>query len=621
TMIEGVKTRPGIILGTLRYMSPEQARGRDVDARSDIFSLGVVLYEMLTERPLFAGETDADVVAAIIHKEAPPLAECLTEVPAELERIVQKALAKDREQRYQDVRDLLINLQSLKESELSARLTPSAPVTRENEAAQTVSAMTEPRFSVRQLLIGLPVLLLLVGVVWWFVTRGNPETLSPASLKTVEVVSWASAPGEVYSVGSFSPDAQMIAFTSTESGSTNIWIKQTTSDNRVQITKDDFRNSYPVWSPDGQELAFFSLRGDQHGIWRMRFLGGDPKEITRLDDGRVRLRYWSKGGTIYYESKRNLFALDVESRQAKQLTSFDESKQKISAINISPDEKQIAYVSLDETGNSILWVMPAQGGSAAQVANNKSGIRNPVWHTDGKRILYSANIDGAFQILVAYLDSRAPTQITFGDRDAFALDVSADGAKILYGSSKEESDVWGVEVEKAGEFRVASDIDSELWPDVSFDGKTIAFQSIRNLSQGDKIAFGSILTKAADGSGQPFETVTNGYLPRWSPDGKHVAFMRLSGETADLYSVKAAGGAEKQITSGGVSSVENTLLPYNRVQASYYSWSPDSGRIVYCSQRSGRQNLWLVSADGSNDTQMTSNEDANRYVHCPLWSS
>jgi TolB protein len=437
----------------------------------------------------------------------------------------------------------------------------------------------------------------------------------------VEVVSWASTPGEVYSIGSFSPDAQMIAFASTESGSQNIWIKQTASGNPLQITKDDFRNSFPVWSPDGQELAFFSLRGNQYGIWRIPYLGGDPKEITRLDDGRVRLRHWSRSGTIYYESKKNLFALDVESKQAKQLTSFDESKQNISAINISPDEKHIAYVSSDETGSSILWVMPAEGGSAAQIANDKSGIRNPVWHADGKRILYSANIDGTFQIVVAYQDGRAPTQITLGDKDAFALDVSADGTKILYGSSKEESDVWGVEVAKAEEFRVASNIDSELWPDVSPDGKAIAFQAIRNLSQGDKMEIGSIVTKPADGAGQPFEIVTNGYLPKWSPDGKHMAFMRLSGETANLYSVKATGGGEKQITSGGVSSVENTVLPYNRYQASYYSWSPDSSRIVYCSQRSGRRNLWLVSADGSNDTQMTSNEGANRYIHSPLWSS
>ena len=103
TLVEGMKTRPGVILGTLRYMSPEQARGHSVDARSDIFSLGVVIHELLTGQPLFAGDTDADVVAAIIRKEAPPLAECLPDVPPDLEFIIQKALAKDADARYQSV--------------------------------------------------------------------------------------------------------------------------------------------------------------------------------------------------------------------------------------------------------------------------------------------------------------------------------------------------------------------------------------------------------------------------------------------------------------------------------------------------------------------------------------
>ena len=113
TLVDVIKTRPGVILGTLRYMSPEQARGRSVDARSDIFSLGVVVYEMLTGQPLFAGESDADVVAAIIYKEAPPLAEHLSEVPAEVERIVQKALVKDAEQRYQNAGDFQIDLKNV----------------------------------------------------------------------------------------------------------------------------------------------------------------------------------------------------------------------------------------------------------------------------------------------------------------------------------------------------------------------------------------------------------------------------------------------------------------------------------------------------------------------------
>ena len=102
-----------------------------------------------------------------------------------------------------------------------------------------------------------------------------PEEVSV--LKTVEIVSWSSSPGEVYSIGAFSPDAKMIAFTSTKAGTRNVWIKQTNSGESIQVTKDDFKNEKPIWSPTGEELAFFSTRGNQAGIWRTPVFGGSCK--------------------------------------------------------------------------------------------------------------------------------------------------------------------------------------------------------------------------------------------------------------------------------------------------------------------------------------------------------
>src|SRR5262247_2700828 len=132
-----MRTTPGIILGTLRYISPEQARGLDVDARSDIFSLGAVLYEMITGEALFAGETTADIIAAIINKEPEPLERYVREAPAELARIVRKALAKDREQRYQAAKDLLIGLKNLKlELELADKLKQTELSATPNEAGE-----------------------------------------------------------------------------------------------------------------------------------------------------------------------------------------------------------------------------------------------------------------------------------------------------------------------------------------------------------------------------------------------------------------------------------------------------------------------------------------------------
>ena len=265
--------------------------------------------------------------------------------------------------------------------------------------------------------------------------------------------------------------------------------------------------------------------------------------------------------------------------------------------------------------------MPIGGGNPRQIVSGTSAIRNTVWHPDNQRILYSSLVDGVFQIFVTSVDGGKPLQITSGDKDSLALDVSANGAKILYGSSNEESDIWGVSLTKPEDYALTSDINSELWPNVSPDGKTVAFQSVRNLSQGNKLFQGAILTKPVAADAQSVQLVANGFLPTWSPDGKQLAFMRLAGEARNLWTIKAGGGEEKQLTTGGMSSVANSVLPYNRTQTSVFSWSPDSRKIAYVAQRAGARNVWLVIADGATDNQLTSNTDANLVLESPLWSA
>jgi eukaryotic-like serine/threonine-protein kinase len=625
--VKAVKTQPGMILGTLRYMSPEQARGRGVDARSDIFSLGVVLYELLTGEPLFAGDTDADVVAAILHQDVPPLDQQLSDVPAELERIVQKALAKDKEQRYQNARDLQIDLQSLKqESEMRARLARSGARVTSRQASQTSSAMTAPRFSLRQVLTGLTVALLLTAAIWWLVMRrsGQVATPPPESLKTVEVVTWQSAPGEVYSIGAFSPDGKWVAFTSTEGGSKNIWIKQAASGDAKPSTEDDYDNANPIWSPEGDELAFTSLRSGQWGIWRKPPLGGTPSllKTLALGEGSVRLRRWSKKSTtIYYESMQNLFALEINSGQTRQVTNLDPTKVKPQTINISPDEQHIAYIASNDDGSDSIWVVPRQGGAAKQIAGLLSEARNTVWHADSRRLFFSANVDGTFQIFVTDLAGHQPAQITKGDRDSLVLDASTDGTRVLYGSSKEDSDLWGVNVATSNEFPVASDIGFELWPDVSPDSQRVAYQAVMNLSQGNKLDNSAVLTKPVRGEAKPFLLAQDGSLLKWSPDGKRLAFLRPANDAYALWTVNAVGGEEKQLTTGELPQVSYLALPYQRCEISNFSWSPDGQRLVYVSKNNDPQNLWAVDANGTGHVQITSNNDANLWLYCPLWSA
>jgi TolB protein len=292
-------------------------------------------------------------------------------------------------------------------------------------------------------------------------------------------------------------------------------------------------------------------------------------------------------------------------------------------MSLSPDEKHVAYISTTQDGRSSVWIAAVSGGAPKEIANDAGHNRNTVWHPDSKRVLYSSNVDGVYQIFAASIEGRKPAQITSGDVNSFALDVSPDGARILFGSTKEESDVWGVNLAGGEDFALTSDLGAELWPDVSPDGKRIVYQAVRNLSQGDKISNCAILSRQLNSSGaeEASRLADDGALPKWSPDGKQVAFMQLVGQAQSLWTVNVGDGGKKQLATGTLSSIEYTFLPYLRVQASSFSWSPDSKSIAYYSAKSGQPNLWAIAADSSGDTQITNNGDPNLIVNCPLWAA
>lgn len=612
-------TVPGMIIGTPQYMSPEQARGQKVDLRSDIFSFGVLLYEMISGKPPFIGATKIDIIGSILRDEPKSLSENQPNIPRDLEHLIEKTLRKDREQRYQNIKDLIIDLNDIKktlefDTKLIIHRTDSAKAL--TTVNTTSGIVMQRRFSLIHLLLFLVVAGGIFGTIWWLLPKSNANI---EQLKTTEVVSWASKPGEVYSVGSFSPDGKIVAFTSTKSGSRNIWIKQTTSGESVQITKDEFRNEQPIWSPNGEELAYFSTKGDKAGFWRIPVLGGSPKLIAVIEDGSSVLRYWSKKDLIYYESKNELLTIDVNSGQTSKITNFADKKIEAQSINISSDEQNISYTTVEgEKWN--LWTKKINDENPKKIFTGNAEIRNIVWHPDNQRFFFSDLVNGTFQIFVTDINSTPPRQISTTERDCFALNVSSDGSKILYGSAKEESDIWGFNLKEDKEFTIASDIDSELWASVSPDGKSIVYQSVQNLSQGNKLFNGRVLTKSLSSDAQPTELSNSGGLPIWSPDGKNVAFMREF-ENKRRIEVIGINGGQSRPAANDVNFVSFTLLPYNLIQTSDFSWSPDSKQIAYLSEKSGQYNIWLVNADGSNDLQLTDNQDKQLYLNCPLWSS
>lgn len=639
--IARVNTLPGTLMGTPTYMSPEQVRGKVLDARTDIFSFGILFFEMLTGKRPFDGESFADVMGAILKDEPPPLSRFIENVPPELNHIVEKTLRKDREQRYQSVKDLVIDLKDLRDLlKFEAKLIHSTNSTKPNlvhstdaaTAVQTVH-LTNADMRLRQSKV-LPIIIIslilavVAGGVWWMLPGKKDQTAvsAPVSFEKKDITSWNSAPGELFSTGSFSPDNKMIAFSSAQSGSKNIWIKQTSSGEAIQVTKDSFNNQNPIWSPNGNEIAFFSERGNlagskgtATGIWRIPTLGGTPVSIAPVQDGGSQLRLWSKSEKIYYESNKNLFAADIESGKTEQITKFSPNDAQIKFIGISADEKRIAFVQKDGKIWKIMTSAIA-GDNPQQIVSVENEISSVVWHPDNERLFYSQSVDGAFQVFAVSADGGEPTKLTNAESDNVAIDVSADGSNILIASAREESDLWDANTATSEENIVASGIDSQLWADASPDRQTIAFQSVKNLSQGNNLLNGSILVKNSGTNAQPLMIAENAFLPKWSPDGQQLAFMRFEGSKPQTWIVNADGGQEKKLTDGEIPAIGYSVSPYNRIQTTNFSWSPDGKTIAYLLNREGISNIRQVSTDGSADVQITNNNDEKLLLNCPIWS-
>ncbi len=619
-------TLPGMIMGTAAYMSPEQARGKETDARTDIWSFGVVLYEMITGRAPFAGETKSDVMAAILKNEPPTIALHVPEVPVELEHIIKKALGKDREERYQVVKDLLLDLKIV-QSELNAanktivvgQFSTGSSMLKQKQT----EILSEPAFALnklRWLWLAAPALLLLAGFSVWYL-RQSPRAaeMNLASLVSSQITSWKSDLGEDGSNrAQFSPDGKLIAFVATKNGKNSIWLKQIGGGESFTRKQDDADDRSPVWSPDGGTIAYFSDRGGRRGIWTTPALGGSSTLLAPLN-ARGQLIMWSKdGATVYFEMKQNLYALSVAAKQITKLTNFDESNIIRRDFNVSPDERQIVYADKKD-GQKDLWKADLQGENPTRLTKDAYEDGKPFWHPDGQRVIYNSNRNGVKQICLAFLDGQPNKQLTFSDSDSDVSDVSADGTKILYQSTKDDSDLWSVRLDDGKEFQLTSDIGVEFWQDVAPNGETLAYQAARRSSVGDKLLNCLILAQKIGGDNQRIELAPDGFNPHWSPDGNQIAFLRFADGKINLWLTSATGGDARALTNDGVFFGGFATLPFNRFQTDY-QWSPDSRSLVYCADRGGFSNIWQTAIDGTDEKQLTNNEDKNLRILNPLIS-
>ncbi|MDQ2942320.1 MAG: serine/threonine-protein kinase, partial [Candidatus Dormibacteraeota bacterium] len=280
-------TDAGSVVGTVAYMSPEQTRATEVDARTDIWALGVVLYEMVAGRPPFTGASRSDVLVAILEREPAPLARFDPHVPGELQRIVTKALQKDRSRRYQTVQDLLLDLQALRDdlrSQTGSPLEEHAPASADPArrlANSTGVARQKPLLRSRRAAMGGAIVLLFLaaGWAWWYKGQSRRAAVRPADPQVSRNLTRLTfAPG-LQTDMTWSPDGTRIAYAADSAGNFDIWEQAVSGGQPVQFTRSPAHDIQPAWSPDGRAIVFRSER-DGGGLFTVPVGGGPERQLT-----------------------------------------------------------------------------------------------------------------------------------------------------------------------------------------------------------------------------------------------------------------------------------------------------------------------------------------------------
>jgi serine/threonine protein kinase len=583
----GVLTRPGVVTGTAGYMSPEQATGGKVDARSDVFSFGAVLYEMVTGRRAFAGKTVSETLAAVVSDQPQAPREVVPEIPEALERLILRCLRKEAERRFQHVSDVKVELQEVKEESDSHRAVP-ATAELKRRSGRRWFAWT----------VAVILLLAVVAGTLWFLRR--PELPAPT---VVQLTSERRVNG-----GSFSPDGTQIAYYSTGKGDNfDIWLKIVGQAESRRLTTDPAADIFPAWSPDGTQIAFtrFNSALRPGTIYLVSPLGGGERRLSDFPAWPV--LSWSPDGRWLAAARRGtadsppggIHFLSVASGEARAVTSpkppaFDVGP------SFSPDGRALAYVTCVGTDTGLLSVfgLPCSAfvvaldselrpqGAARPLTPQWMGTGGLTWTRDGRSIVCAG---GDYVWRVPADGGTAPERLELAGHGGWPS-AAAGRDRLAFVRSEQRVDIYRLPLGGSPSPILESSLGDGM-PQYSPDGRQIAFQSGR--------AGGQVEIWLADADGANPTRLTRGpgtrqELPRWSPDGRSIVFYSMveKDRRQDVWVIGRDGSGLRQIT-------------HDPADENMASWSRDGRFIYFDSNRTGRYEVWRVPVGGGPEEQLT----------------
>jgi Tol biopolymer transport system component/predicted Ser/Thr protein kinase len=554
---EPTLTGRGALLGTPAYMAPEQLEEKECDPRTDVFALGLVLYEMATGKRAFAAKSKAALIAEILRCQPPPL----ENGPPQFARVARRCLAKEPERRWHSASDVKLELE-----EMAAELSAVSPQRRRRVRVSRISGFRLASFAL---------LLAAVAGIIWLTMRPKPTPRPPTFMQLTD------QPGpELYP--SLSPDGKSFVYQGRAAGKWDIYLQRVGGRNPFNLTKDSGDdNTQPTFSPDGEHIAFRSER-EGGGIF---VSGASGENVKRLADFGYNPAWSPDGKEIVCATAgfsipegrpgnlhSQLFRINLATGEKRQV-----KPNRVDAVQPawSPHGYRLAFWGLRE-GKRDIWTVASDGGEPATVTDDSDIDWNPIWSPDGKHLYFSSNRGGTMNLWRVRIDETSgkllgPLESVITPSPYSGLMAfSHDGKRLVYVSQTWNRNLYRVAFDPSRETTVGQPLPithgstMRYSADLSPDGRWLT-------SGGSNGKWEDIFVVATDGNGlrQLTDDIYIDRDPRWSPDGRRIAFYSDRSGAFQIWVIHPDGSGLKQLTNEARSFVNDPV------------WSPDGLRLAF----------------------------------------